>query len=1231
MPTNTAKHFKHKTLMTMPGKIGKWASENQWRLYSLFLLLMVLPIVVFAYSVGKVLRHQTENQAATESTQIARVSATLVEENFSQSVAFLQSIATRRRFLQAWKEHDLDGVEWDLKQASRLRPDFAFVSAYDLEGTMRAVYPPQPTVLNHNFAYRDWYKGVAQDWKPYISEVYQTAVAPYQLVVAIVVPIEGPTGRPMGILMAPYALDTMSHRLVHTKIEGAWTISLVDQHGHLSARPNIDSYSAPIDLSQYEPVRLVEARNNGQGTFVREGNAFFAAYEPVGSYGWGVLVEQPLSVLHQGVWAVEGRVWFLGLVFVVVGLGVSTFMASLYSRLEAGSRFIDLSVDMFCIAGFDGYFKNLNPACEKTLGFTTAELRARPYFEFIHPDDRQATSAEASRLKSPHVTFAFENRYLCKDGSYRWLSWNAVSAPEQKAIYAVARDITERKHLDEALRESEERFRLLVNGIKDYGIFMLDPTGHVASWNKGAERINRYTADEIVGRHFSLFYPPEDMQKGKPEHELQTAIAEGRYEDEGWRLRKDGSRFWASVVLTVLTDSSGKLRGFSKITRDITERKRAQESLQEMEERHRKLFDNNPHPTWVYDRETLRFLAVNGAAIKNYGYSSEEFFGMTIKDIGPPEDVPLLLAATDGIRDGSEMLGVWKHRKKDGNSLDAEITTYAMSFAGRPAKVVVAVDVTRRRRDEAEKRKFTERLAASNRELEFRNREVERATKLKSKFLASMSHELRTPLNAIVGFSDLLAEGSPGQLNDKQKRFVNHIKQGSSHLLQLINDILDLSKIEAGQLELRSEEFLVRDALPEVLSTIRPLAMAKNIRIEEKAQSKSLLKADRVRFKQILYNLLSNAVKFTPKGGRITLECIDHGDFVRVSVTDTGIGIRSEDQQVIFDEFRQIEGCADAAQEGTGLGLAITKRLVEQQGGQISVQSEFGKGSRFTFTLPAVEAASGVRSIQESPTASLTETPGRLTPLVLVVDDEGPARELLASYLEPEYRVVMAESGVEALKKAQQLRPDAITLDVLMPGSGGFETLAALRRNPETARIPVIILSIVDQKHVGFALGAADYLIKPVRKPALLETMRRHVPSPADDDSSILLVDDDPKALELMQEALRSAGYETQCVRSGTRALEVLANKVVGGILLDLLMPGMDGFQVIRHVRQEPSLKQLPILVMTAKNLSQDEIAVLTSETQGLLQKDGAWKEHLIAEVSRVIRGSRLAKSAGQT
>jgi PAS domain S-box-containing protein len=976
----TVKRVEIENPMTAPARVAKWVSKRRWRRYLLFLLLLIPPIAFFAYSAGQVLRHQAETQAVTESTEIGRVSAALVEEHFRQSTAFLEAFATQPMFRQSWRKNNPNLIARELEQASGLRPDFEFVSAFDLDGTMRAVYPPEPAALSKNFAYRDWYRGVTRQWTPYISEVYQTSIAaPHSLVVAIVVPIKDEEGKPIGILMAPYTLDTMSRELVQTKLEGAWTISLVDQNGHLSARPTIDSYSPPVDLKGYEPVKQVRAGKAGNGTFGRDGGTFFTRYEPVGQYGWGVLVEQPAAALHHGIRAVEQRVWLLGLAFLGLGLALSAFMGSLFSELETGSRFLNLSVDMFCVAGFDGFFKNVNPSWQNTLGFTTEELSQKPYMEFIHPDDRQATVAEAEGLENGEVTLAFENRYLCKDGSYKWLLWNAVSVPERKAIYAVARDITERK------RAEEERQKFMVS--------------------------------------------------------LETA----------------------------------------------------------------------------------------------------------------------------------------------------------------------------------------------NRELELRNREVERATQLKSKFLASMSHELRTPLNAIVGFSDLLADGTPGQLNDKQQRFVNHIKQGSAHLLQLINDILDLSKIEAGQLELRYEQFLVKEALPEVLSTIRPLAMAKNIQVQQKLGTDRPVYADRVRFKQILYNLLSNAVKFTPKGGRIEIDCFESVNQVCLSVTDTGIGIRPEDQQIVFEEFRQVEGSPDAVNEGTGLGLAITKRLVEQQGGKISLSSEPGKGSRFTFTLPA--GSNTFRPEPTNPPNSLpaTTSGGSGKPLVLVVDDEASARELLASYLNPEYRIAIAESGAEAVNKAHQLRPDAITLDLSMPGGSGFEALVTLKKNPKTANIPIIIVSMVDQEKVGFALGAADYLIKPIRKPVLLEAIRKHVPPQGNDDSEILLVDDDPRTLEMLEETLRSAGYETQSVQSGARALEVLSSKLISAVLLDLLMPGMDGFEVIRHVRQEATLKELPIFVMTGKSLTPEESALLARDTQALLQKNGSWQQQLIAEVGRVVQDRKRAKSAGQS
>lgn len=811
------------------------------------------------------------------------------------------------------------------------------------------------------------------------------------------------------------------------------------------------------------------------------------------------LIAVPIGLRAYSVWTVEGRVWWLGLGILIVGAGLGVFMGSLYSQLERGNQFIKLSLDMFCTLGSDGFFKSINPSWQKVLGFSTRELLEKSRFEFIHPDDREATATEVRKILEHGVSRSFENRYLCKDGTYKWFLWNAVYAPKQQLIYAAARDITERKNAEVIVRDSEERYR--------------------------------------------------------------------------------------------------------------------------------RLFDMNPHPVWVYDRETLRFLAVNDAAVRNYGYTRSEFLSMTIEQIRPAEDLSTLLETIAALENGKTEVGTWRHVRKDGSIIDVEITSYALAFDGRPADFVIAADVTDRKRAERERQAFIVSLEVANRELEFRNLEVERATQLKSKFLASMSHELRTPLNAIVGFSDLLAEELAGALNPKQKRFVNHIKQGSSHLLQLINDILDLSKIEAGQLELRCEDFQVRDALPEVLSTIRHLAMAKNITVHEDCDSDLAVYADRVRFKQILYNLLSNAVKFTPKDGRIEIACRAEGNTIHVSVTDTGIGIRPEDQTLVFEEFRQVDG---ASHQGTGLGLAITKRLVETQGGKISLQSEFGNGSRFSFTLPA-----GSQRAAEIPTvgtsAALTRPrDGREKPLILIVDDEAPARELLASYLDSDYRVVMSASGTDALQKAKELRPDAITLDVLMANGNGFETLVALRKEQATAAVPIIILSIVDQKEVGFALGATDYLVKPIRKPAILETIRKYVAPHADDDSAILIVDDDAKTLEILEETLRSAGYEVQGVQSGTRALEVLSSKLVGAVVLDLMMPGMDGFQVLRHIRQQEALRELPIFVMTAKNLTSEEIAFLNRESQAFFQKNGSWREQLIAEIESVTRGAGRAIAVGQ-
>jgi signal transduction histidine kinase/DNA-binding response OmpR family regulator len=526
----------------------------------------------------------------------------------------------------------------------------------------------------------------------------------------------------------------------------------------------------------------------------------------------------------------------------------------------------------------------------------------------------------------------------------------------------------------------------------------------------------------------------------------------------------------------------------------------------------------------------------------------------------------------------------------------------------------------------------TAQLAAANKELEQQNREVERATQLKSQFLASMSHELRTPLNAIIGFSDLLAERTADHLTDKQTRFIGHVRNGARHLLQLINDILDLSKIESGLLELRHETFGLSEAMPEVLSVIKPLAIAKKIRIENSEETFSLY-ADRVRFKQILYNLLSNALKFTPEGGTVRVDGSSDGSLVCISVTDSGIGIRPEDQQLIFEEFRQAGESTKGVKEGTGLGLAITKRLVERQGGTIRVMSELGKGSCFTFTLPAGRATLEVQPelVPVEVSAADPDLSGS-KPVVLVVDDEPSARELLASYLEGAgYAVAAVSSGAEAVEKARQLRPAAITLDILMPHGSGFGTLAELKRTVETADIPIIVVSVLDQKETAFTLGAAEYLVKPVQKSTLLNTLRKHLGAACGPARRILVVDDDPITLDVVSDTLRSVGYTPHAVSSGQKALEFLSKADVDAILLDLMMPEMDGFEVLSAIKDIPELCKVPVFVLTAKDLTEQESRILKQGARALFRKETSWKSDLLAQLVKAVGKPPLAKTVGQS
>jgi PAS domain S-box-containing protein len=497
----------------------------------------------------------------------------------------------------------------------------------------------------------------------------------------------------------------------------------------------------------------------------------------------------------------------------------------------------------------------------------------------------------------------------------------------------------------------------------------VDRNGIVRVWSRGAEEMFGWSEEEAVGR--TLPIGPELLELELPS-DSRTTI-------ELICLRRDGEPLHVGASVGLLSDEQGNIAGKVVVCADITSRRESEQERLELmereqvaraqakaERRFRELLEAAPDAILEIDADG-QIVLLNEVAEKMFGYTRAELLGERVEILIPSDLRTMHERHRSGYRShpttrpmGSG-LDLYAQRK-DGSRFPVEISLSPVKSEEGFRVSAIVRDVSDRKQAEQKIKvlqdTYTRELSQTNQQLELRNREVERANRLKSEFLASMSHELRTPLHTIIGFSELLSEQLEGPLNDKQKRFISHIHRDSLHLLELINEVLDLSKIEAGRLELHQEVFQMKPAIDEVLSSARALAAPKSIGIEQRATTEISLRADRVRFKEILYNLLSNAVKFTPDGGSVWIEGNVDGDaMVVISVVDTGIGIPPEEHQSVFQKFYQVGPTTRGVREGTGLGLTITKRLVEQHGGKIWVESEPGKGSRFSFALPLNGAA----------------------------------------------------------------------------------------------------------------------------------------------------------------------------------------------------------------------------------------------------------------------------------
>ena len=495
-------------------------------------------------------------------------------------------------------------------------------------------------------------------------------------------------------------------------------------------------------------------------------------------------------------------------------------------------------------------------------------------------------------------------------------------------------------------QDTPELYRLLVESVRDYAIFALDPTGHVLTWNAGAQRFKGWTANEIVGRHFSIFYPPEDIATGKPERELREAVLHGSIEDEGWRIRKDGTRFWADVVITALRDDSGELVGFAKVTRDLTHRRNADEHLRASEERFRLLVQSvRDYAIFMLDPEG-RVATWNEGAQRIKGYTAEEIIGRHFSAFYPAEtratgfpQHELEVAAAKGRFEDEG----WRLRK-DGSLFWASVIITALRD---PTGALVGfAKVTR---DLTERRQAEERAIADAR----RVAETETANRTKSEFLATLSHELRTPLNAIGGYAELLAMEVSGSINESQRQYLERIETSQKHLLSLVNELLNLSRVEAGQIEYDLGPVPLLRLLTELEAMILPQARAKDITFEiANCPAEVVAWADAARAQQILLNLLSNAVKFTPPSGRIRIACSLTEENIGVSVLDTGPGIPKDKHEAIFQPFVQLGRSLTNPREGIGLGLAISRDLARGMSGDLKVSSQEGEGATLTLILP---------------------------------------------------------------------------------------------------------------------------------------------------------------------------------------------------------------------------------------------------------------------------------------
>jgi PAS domain S-box-containing protein len=779
----------------------------------------------------------------------------------------------------------------------------------------------------------------------------------------------------------------------------------------------------------------------------------------------------------------------------------------------------------------EGRIVDANDALVQMLGYPSREklLETPAQALFCDPADRQRWQAE---MDAKGVVSYFVTQLKRYDGTPIWVvdRARAVRDPQGTILYYDGSlvDITEQWRSEEALRASEARYRALVeSGPDGIGIHQ---DGRIVFINPaGARLLGAQSPDELVGKPaMDLLHP--DYREVVRER-IQRSLATGQ---PAPLLMEKFIRLDGTVIDVEVTAAPIMWEGrpaMQVVFRDITERKRMEEELKASEERYRDLFENANDGIYILDRAG-RIVSFNRKAEELTGYTFEEVRGQpyTLLVSSGPERKKARRAFLKNMRgqpDKTELTII----RKDGREVILELSTRPIWQGGQIVGIQgIARDITERK-------------------------ELER---LKSDFISTVSHELRTPLTSIKGYVDLVLAGDVGPLTPEQKEFLTIVSQNTTRLTKLINDLLEIERLESGRIEFEFAELDLAEVLENVARSLHVNAEQKGLEFLTEIPSGLKVRGDRERLAQVFLNLLSNAIKYTP-AGTVELRAHQEDDAVVVEVRDTGIGLSESDLQKLFQKFFRSDNPYVRKVGGTGLGLSIAKAIVERHGGTITVTSQLGQGSTFTVRLPALAR------------------PER--PLVLVIEDEVAIARLIAKYIEKMgYRAVTAYSAREGFDQAVRLKPDLITLDVLMPDLDGFALIQQLKAHPETAHIPVIFLSIVQDRQQGLRLGASAFLTKPIDEHKFYETVRALLEPRG---QPVLVVDDDRDYAQLLKRLLERQGFSVELAHDGDDALRKILSKRYQLVILDKNLPKRSGLDVLQEMRNSRSLHRVPVIVIS--------------------------------------------------